>query len=226
MFTIKSATENDRKRSIETYFENVAKNCTGNISFAIDIANSSDNDLTTNERSGHTYFVFIQFRDYLDFEEQIIDFDQSTISIHDSFVKDGNAQRAIFSAMDDLKCSLHSRDYIPFSTELVLPSQFQLSHSLNETIVISKFLKCQMIELNLSNFEAKGKEDSLLFVEFNLFLMKNDFIESERDIIRVCAKDYNLSAQQYLVYQGSTLINIMSIVFFLYVSCLLDNHNN
>ena len=200
------------RQHLEDYFENIAENCTTNATITL-------------QRGIYigAFIVFIQFKDDIDFVDRLISLDGSVISIPSS---DFNRQeiKDTYDANRQIKYSVSNRQLAKFSTDLDLPlsahqpiniegttlSAHELTN-LEGTIFVSKFLKCEMIELNLDNFDIRRQEVGIFFEGLSLFLSNKDFMETNQSKIRVCARDYIPSTEILNRHSSPSFINILSI---------------
>ena len=202
-------------QQLEQYFENVAENCTTKVSVTLHSTNSSDSrnfHLGTNI-DAYMYIVYIQFKDDIHFADRLIDFHDSMIVIPSSGfsehepveINNTNFRFRYFSPE-------RQRKHAAFSTELEIPPFAYQQSTFDATIVVSQFLKCEMIELNLEDFDVKRNKSGVYFQELNLFLSNKDFIESNKSNIRVCARDYMHYAKNVVRDTRPSIINMLSIV--------------
>ena len=202
-------------QQLEQYFENVAENCTTNVSVTLHSTNSSDSrnfHLGTNI-GAYMYVAFIKFKDDIHFADRLIDFHNSVIAVpcsdfseHELVETNNTNFRFRYFSLE------RQRQHATFSTDLEIPPFAYQQLTLDTSIVVSQFLRCEMIELNLEDFDVKRNKSGVYFQELNLFLSNKDFIESNQSNIRVCARDYMPYAEH--VDQDSTpsFINMLSIV--------------
>ena len=215
--------DNMLRQNLEDYFENIAENCTANVTITLQRANSSSARNFHRGINIGAFIVLIHFKDDVDFVDRLISLDDSVISIPSSDIN-GQGLKDTYDANSPNKYSESNRKLKTISTKLDLrlsahqPKNIegttlsaQEPINLERTIVVSKFLECEMIELNLDNFDIRRQEAGIFFGELSLFLSNNDFMETNQSQIRVCARDYIPSPEILDRHSSPSLINILSI---------------
>ena len=205
--------DNTLRQQLEDYFENIAENCTTNVTITLQTDNSSSaRNFHRGINMSHigVFVVFIKFKDDVDFADRLIGLDDSVIAIPSL---DFNPQELedTYGAKHPIKYSVSKRQLAKFSTELDLPLSAHQTINLEGTAVVSKFLKCEMIELNLDTFDIRRQEAGIFLAELSLFLSRNDYMETNLNQIRVCARDYIPSTKNLDRPSRPSLINILSI---------------
>ena len=147
----------------------------------------------------HVFSTFIQFKNDISFADRLVDFRDSLILVQGSGSSEhGLVQFKYFSS------KLQRKDVL-LLTEIEVPPFAYHQPTLEASIIESKFLKCEMIDVNVNT-------SGIYFQDLRYFFQKNDYIESNESYIRVCAKDYIAATENIIHDLSFSFINVLSIV--------------
>ena len=197
---------------MEKYFEHIAKNCTTPVTVNLRTCSKNTSDARINRVENLDVFsAFIQFKNDISFADRLVDFHDSLILVQSSGsselveTNNSNVKFSYFSS------KLQSKD-VTFSTEIEVPPFAYHQPTLEASIIVSIFLRCEMIELDLHDFDVNVNTSGIYFQELRYFLQKNDYISSNESYIRVCAKDYIAATENIISDSSFFFINVLSIV--------------
>ena len=150
-------------------------------------------DLDVNKEKIIEYFIIrIQFSDDIDFIDTLANLDGThlTINTTTNYI---NVQLAVYDLMADFMNHVSAGFDIPI--EVLLPYGLEPSHtcSYNATeapLLVTKFLVCPMVHLNLSEFSIVKRSTGLYFTISNHHLMHRDYLRLTGNEIAVCVADY------------------------------------
>ena len=150
-------------------------------------------DLDVNKEEVIEYFIIrIQFNDDLDFIDTLANLDGTQLAINTT-TNYINVQLAVYDLMADSMNHV-SAGFDP-PVEVLLPYGLEPSHtcSYNATeapLLVTKFLVCPMVHLNLSEFSIVKRSTGIFFTISNHHLMHRDYLRLTGNEIAVCVADY------------------------------------
>ena len=197
---------------METFFEHIAKNCTAHVT--VTLSNKNTSDARINQVDNLDVFsVFIRFRDDISLADRLVDLHESLIHVQSSGSSEHGLVETNYSNVKFryFSSKLQRKD-VKFSTEIEVPPFAYHQPTLEASIIVSKFLKCEMIELDLNDFDVNENNSGIYLQDLRYFLQKNDYIESNKSCIHVCAKDYIAAVENIIPDPRFSFINVLSIV--------------
>ena len=210
--------------SIKEYFDEVSERCNGEVNVTVEYCNSSRDRQIQEEFFTGYFIVIITFNDDVDFVDSLLDFDGISIHIDNyeySELENINETNAEMEQREDNRYSIIKQRYVVFKCEVIDNGLSYLSNQENIVVsgrlVVSKFLQCQMIELDLDNFKISRNNSGIFLHGLNMYLAEKDTIYTNTSMIRLCAKNYILATEEFGAEKDT--ISVKSILSLVAVCC-------